>query len=222
MSAHVDHGEADPSPITATATGSLSSKDVHRLASFLALAFEWDPMQCWLFPRDDRRKSQIAEMMARDLTYRIAAETTVLSGARGQAVVFVEPRTAPVRSVRAWRVAPAFASLVGPRALVAWKLLRRLDGAHAAVGPHLYVVHLAVAPADRRRGHASALLERVGADADPQGLGVYLETANPDAVPLYERHGFAVRQVIRQGAAPPVWVLWRPPPGAGVTGSACP
>lgn len=201
--------------MTVVATGSLSSKDVHRLASFLALAFEWDPMQCWLFPRDDRRKSQIAEMMARDLRYRIAAKTTLLSGARGQAVAFVEPRTVPVRSVRAWRLVPAFASLVGPRALVAWKLLRRLVDAHAAVGPHLYVVHLAVAPGDRRRGHASALLERAAADADRQGLGVYLETANPGAVPLYERHGFAVRQVIRHRPAPPVWVLWRPPSGAG-------
>lgn len=57
----------------------------------------------------------------------------------------------------------------------------------------LYLSCLVVAPARRREGIATALLERVLAGAERLGLGVALDTAvDDDARHLYERYGFRV------------------------------
>ena len=55
-------------------------------------------------------------------------------------------------------------------------------------------MNLAVAPADRRRGIAGALLERVfavTADDAQRGYTLEVRVSNVDAIRLYERHGFA-------------------------------
>lgn len=58
----------------------------------------------------------------------------------------------------------------------------------------LYVSTVAVNPASRRRGIATALMERVIAGASRMGLGVTLDsaTSDPAAVGLYEKVGFKV------------------------------
>jgi ribosomal protein S18 acetylase RimI-like enzyme len=168
-------------------------------------------MQRWLFPRDDRRIAQIAEVMHRDITYRIAPTARLLTGGDGTSAAFVEHRLKAPGPMKSLRVAPAFLSVVGPRAVRAWRMLRLVETAHRSVGPHLYVMHLAVAATARNRGRASLLLDHVMTEAKRLGVGVYLETANPAALSLYARHGLMVREEIRIPSVPPVWTLWRPP-----------
>lgn len=191
--------------------GDLTSKDVHRLSTFLSRAFRDDPMQRWLFPRDDRRIAQIAEVMHRDITHRIAPATRLLTGGDGNSAAFVEHRMKPPSPSKSLRVAPAFLPLIGPRALRAWRILRLVEAAHRSVGPHLYVMHLAVAEPHRNHGRAAALLDHTMTATKELDVGVYLETANPAALPLYARHGLTVRDEIRLPSVPPVWTLWRPP-----------
>ena len=191
--------------------GDLTSKEIHRLSTFLSRAFSDDPMQRWLFPRDDQRIAQIAEVMQRDITHRIAPATRLLTGSDGNSAAFVEHRKKPPSPTKSLRVAPAFLSLIGPRAVRAWQMLRLVETAHRTVGPHLYVMHLAVAEPHRNRGRAAALLDHTMTAAKQRDAGVYLETANPAALPLYARHGLMVRDEIRLPSVPPVWTLWRPP-----------
>lgn len=210
--AHNAAGEGSASPrVRHELVGDLTSKDVHQLSTFLSRAFSDDPMQRWLFPRDDRRIAQIAEVMHRDITYRIAPATRLLTGADGNSAAFVEHRLKAAGPMKSLRVAPAFLPLIGSRAVRAWRMLRLVETAHRSVGPHLYVMHLAVAEPHRNRGRASVLLDHTLTAAKQRDVGVYLETANPAALPLYARHGLMVRDEIRLPSVPPVWTLWRPP-----------
>ena len=194
--------------------GDLTSREIHRLSTFLSRAFSDDPMQRWLFPRDDRRIAQIAEVMHRDITHRIAPATSLLTGTDGNSAAFVEHRVKAAGPSKSLRVAPAFLSLIGPRAVRAWRMLRLVETAHRSVGPHLYVMHLAVAEPHRNHGRAGALLDHTVTEARKAEVGVYLETANPAALSLYGHHGLRVRDEIRLPSVPPVWTLWRPPAGS--------
>ena len=97
--------------------GGLAATEVHRLATFLAHAFNADPMQCWLFPRDDRRIGQIAEVMARDIAHRLAPSVRLIYGSDGHSVAFMERHLGPMSGTNLWRSAPTFASLAGRRAV---------------------------------------------------------------------------------------------------------
>ena len=73
--------------------------------------------------------------------------------------------------------------------------------------PHYYVDFFGVAPLRQNRGLGSALLEFITRKADQEQLGCYLESTNPQNLPLYQRFGF---QVIGTGQmVVPTWFLWR-------------
>jgi len=103
-----------------------------------------------------------------------------------------------------------FVSLTAPR-VPPWRwpaLLRHLRAA-GVVSPSppprtLYVDALAVAPGFRRRGVATAMLERAEAAATAHGLeGVALDTGlhNGAARALYEASGFTAREIRRAPSA---------------------
>jgi GNAT superfamily N-acetyltransferase len=78
--------------------------------------------------------------------------------------------------------------------------------------PHWYLLILTVAPAHQGQGLGSRLIQPILDRAAAAGLPCYLETANPRAVPFYEKHGF---EVIYQAHLPdgltPFWGLRRQP-----------
>lgn len=69
----------------------------------------------------------------------------------------------------------------------------------AVVGPHWYLLTLAVSKASQGKGYATKLLSPMLAGFDARGESAYLETHNPRNVPLYERFGF---EVVATGALP--------------------
>jgi ribosomal protein S18 acetylase RimI-like enzyme len=67
--------------------------------------------------------------------------------------------------------------------------------------PHLRLDFLAVHPAKQGKSYSRILLEAVHqhAAAHPESTGVWLETANPTNVPLYEHFGYRVSGGIPMG-----------------------
>jgi len=102
--------------------------------------------------------------------------------------------------------------LAGPRLLAAVLRLRPDE-------PHWYLSHLAVRPGDQGQGFGRTLLRWGIERADKDGVGTYLETANPDNLPFYRAAGYSQVGLVRVESAPKVWTLWRapaaasPPPG---------
>jgi ribosomal protein S18 acetylase RimI-like enzyme len=184
------------------------------VAIVLADAFEHDPMQAWLFPNGERRRQRLRRFYERDLAVRLEGSTTTCLLGTAAVACWQAPGgagTLPLRS--ALRLAPCFWSvaahhpLAGPRLLAA-VLRQRPDE------PHWYLSHLAVRPGDRRRGFGRTLLQWGIERADEDGVGTYLETANPDNLPFYRSAGYAQVGLVRVDDAPSVWALWRGPAAA--------
>ncbi len=89
------------------------------------------------------------------------------------------------------------------------KWLDETDNNHPAE-PHYYLEYLGVEPGYQGKGFGSSILQHLAAMADENGIGCYLENANPLNVKLYQRFGF---QILRQKdiIGIPTWFMWRPP-----------
>jgi GNAT superfamily N-acetyltransferase len=110
---------------------------------------------------------------------------------------------------------PKIASLTddgGARYATFWDWL----GGHLPSEPCWFLDILGVRRAARGRGIASALVRHGLERAHTAGLPAFLETGNPDNVPMYEHLGF---RVVEQGDAPDsgptIWFLRADPPDAG-------
>jgi hypothetical protein len=74
------------------------------------------------------------------------------------------------------------------------------------------------------QGHGGALLKHGLARTDAADQAVYLETSNPDNLPLYLRHGFEIKSEQRLGRnGPTLWAIPRPARRRAMTicGEAC-
>jgi ribosomal protein S18 acetylase RimI-like enzyme len=65
---------------------------------------------------------------------------------------------------------------------------------------HWYVMVVGVIPARQEQGFGRALLRPVLDRADAEGLPCYLETAQPENVPFYQKLGFGVIARLSLGA----------------------
>lgn len=192
----------------------LESAQRSAVADVLADAFEHDPMQAWLFPNVERRMQRLRRFYERDLVVRLEGSTTMCLLGTAAVACWQAPGgagTLPLRS--ALRLAPCFWSvaahhpLAGPRVLAA-ALRQRPEE------PHWYLSHLAVRPGDQGRGFGRTLLQWGIERADEEGVGTYLETANPDNLPFYRSAGYSQVGLVRVDDAPNVWTLWRGPAAA--------
>ncbi len=82
--------------------------------------------------------------------------------------------------------------------------------------PHYYLEYLGVDAGFQGRGFGTSILTQLAIKADDEGIGCYLENANPRNIPLYERMGF---QIVNQKEiiGIPAWFMWRDPCRNGTT-----
>ena len=86
--------------------------------------------------------------------------------------------------------------------------LRTIDQYHPRT-PYCYLEHLGVEPTLQGQGIGSLMLQALTQEADREGWGCFLETANPRNLPLYRRFGFeVVGECDIIGV--PTWFLQRP------------
>jgi GNAT superfamily N-acetyltransferase len=112
---------------------------------------------------------------------------------------------------RFWEVA----SLM-PHALTSIGRAARFDQlthSHRPAEPHWYLNTLSVDPGAQRGGVGTALIGPGLERADAEGVGAYLETQRRDNIPFYRRFGFEETGEIKLHDSPPMWLMWRPPPG---------
>jgi ribosomal protein S18 acetylase RimI-like enzyme len=95
------------------------------------------------------------------------------------------------------------------RGYIEW--LNEVDKVHPDKA-HFYLEYLGVEPECQGKGFGSSILQHLSAKADEQGVGCYLENANPRNLAFYQRFGFQViheKEII----GIPSWFMWRPPSG---------
>ena len=97
-----------------------------------------------------------------------------------------------------------------------FRALRRgmlVDDAMAAAKPsipHYYLYAIGVRPGHQGKGIGSRLLKEGLAVVDDAHMPAYLESSKEANVPLYERYGFEVTDVLKpDNGCPPLSLMWR-------------
>lgn len=187
--------------------------DVAQLSDVLASAFEVDPFSRWLFGPDrlhDRlRKSFESQLRVISMPKKECYTTEDLAGA----ALWAPPGRWKLSFWQEMRLAPSYLRMLGPRgAARAAPAARMIERAHPRE-PHWHLAVLGVAPERQRSGVGHALLQPVLERADADGMVAYLETARPENITYYERHGFQVTKELElPNDGPPLWTMTRRPP----------
>jgi GNAT superfamily N-acetyltransferase len=188
-----------------------SSEERRSLATLLAATFEGYPLTEWVIgerPGPARRRERYFSILL-DEGFRRGRVLRDTDG-HGAAVWFPPGSwTIGVRDVL--RTLPAWLRVTGPRALCS-----RLRGLYALTqtrpqGDAWVLEVLGVHPSAQRRGIGSRLVVSGLQHARRDGVGAFLLTSSPDAVPFYTRLGFSVTAELAVPGVPPMWSLWHAP-----------
>ncbi len=196
--------------MTAAVTAA-SAPDLPRVVADLHAAFMDDPVLCWAFPDEGRRRRygrHYFEMQARRLVRGGLAWR-----AEGGGALWAGPGRWRESPLQALRLGAATFRGIWPHGGRVARGLLGIESRHPRE-PHLYLAVVGVRPERQGQGLGSALLRPGLSEADRLYLPAYLESSNPRNVPLYERHGFEVTEETQLAGGPPVWLMWRPA-GAG-------
>jgi len=154
------------------AASRLESAQRSAVVNVLAEAFEYDPMQAWLFPNPRRRLQRLRRFYERDLAVRLEGTATVcLLGAR--AVAFWQPpagcETLSIHS--AIRLAPCFVSVAAHHPFAAMNVLGAVRGLGRMLSATVFHVAARRQEASGRKGpertphrRSRELLSRLGYD----------------------------------------------------------
>ena len=172
--------------------------DEPRVAELIVSAFETDPAARWMYPDIWDYRVHFAEFM-RVFGGRAFASGTahVLQDFAG-AALWLPPGVSPDDEG-----VMAFIVDTTPKELQAslMAVFEEMSSYHPTEA-HWHLPLIGVHPSHQRQGHGAALLRHALRTCDEQGLAAYLESSNPENIPLYERHGFEVRGKIQVGSSP--------------------
>jgi GNAT superfamily N-acetyltransferase len=191
-----------------------TAEDTEALTGVLARAFSNDPCLCWIFRDPETRIQRLEALFSNGLekVFLPLGSCFTTDDLSGCALW-----TPPGR----WKTPEAVVEEMAPQMAVDYtpdELGRLLtffgttEDHHPVDRPeHWYLGVLAADLDQQGRGIGSAcmrpILERCDADEQP----AYLESSNERNVPLYERNGFAVIDVLDLPEGPPLWLMWREP-----------
>lgn len=177
-----------------------------------------------MLPVEDTRNRQLRRYFVTELRHESlrhgAVEVARDSGRIAGAAVWFPPGTWSGTAVGAL---PGYLRAFGHRVGVCARYASVAVRAHPREQPHWYLAMIGVDPSRKGRGIGAALLRSRLERCDKEGMAAYLESSNPQNVPLYEHFGFQVTGTLDlPKGAPAVTTMWRPAQGSEQTGTAPP
>jgi ribosomal protein S18 acetylase RimI-like enzyme len=189
-----------------------TESDVPGMAASLALAFQDDPIQRWLFGDEPSRVLRYSEPFFASEAKRHLGHGHVytVDGTPG-AAVWDPPGLWKTRIGEVIHLAPLMIRGMRLRTINAVRGFGRIEKAHAGRPPHYYLAMLGTRPDRQGEGLGSACMVPVLARCDEEGLGAYLESSKEANIPYYRRHGFEVVGEVDFPSGPRLWPMWRDP-----------
>lgn len=188
------------------------SSDANALKAVLARAFDDDPFVNYLVAQDARRARRVYDLMALALDMQVSyGEVYVTDDVQGGSIWSPPGRNtesvlAQIRSVR-----PLARAITWKRLTSVLSTFHLLEKKHPKE-PHYYLGVLGVDPEFQGRGLGTQLMRPVLDMCDRDHVPAYLESSKEKNVPLYERNGFKVTEVIQlPKGGPPLWLMFREP-----------
>ncbi|PWV44376.1 N-acetyltransferase [Nocardiopsis sp. L17-MgMaSL7] len=209
-----------PKAATVESVRTATINDVPGVARVLSRAFHNDPFFRWLFPDDNRRMAQSARAFAliagfgsipdgHTTVYEVKEDRGHPPVVRG-AALWTPPEASGERLPVVLRSLPHWLALVGLARVP--EIVRYLGELRASAPEeaHWYLSVLGTAPVARGTGVGSRLLRAGLAQADADGVPVYLETMNSANIGYYEKYGFRVIRAINDPSFPSTYCMLRP------------
>jgi ribosomal protein S18 acetylase RimI-like enzyme len=201
-------------PTAGVGTIPLVASDDDMAAKLLAGAFHTDPMMIYLAPDEPSRDRRTQPFFAGCFRYCRRYGIAELTETRDAAALWLKPGFTTLTMGRMLRTGTVFAPRsLGFSGISRFNILASYgDKLHkqAISGDHWYLLTIGVEAHRQRTGVGSRMLSAGLQRADADGLPCYLETANPDNLPFYRRHGF---EVVADGQVPKgglhVWSMVR-------------
>jgi GNAT superfamily N-acetyltransferase len=178
----------------------------------LARAFYDDPVFGWIFPAESSRLRRLRGYFVTELHHESlrhgAVEVACVDGRVAGAAVWFPPGTwSPGTEAPAL---PGYLRAFGRRLVIVSQYQSVAVGAHPREQPHWYLAIIGVDPVRQGFGVGAALLRSRLMRCDEERLSAYLESSNPDNVPLYQHFGFHVTTTLGlPEGAPVVNTMWR-------------
>ncbi|MDQ3107650.1 MAG: GNAT family N-acetyltransferase [Actinomycetota bacterium] len=186
--------------------------DIPALTGVLSRAFSNDPPMSWVFRDEATRVERLAVLFGGALReiFLPAGHLWTTTGVSG-AAVWQPPGQWRTPDEVVERLTPPLAEAFLPEELDRFlTFLGMMEDKHADAPEHWYLEVLAADLDQQGQGIGSACMLPVLELADSGGTPAYLESSNEKNVPLYERHGFRVTDVVDlPDGGPAVWLMWR-------------
>ncbi|MFI5986762.1 hypothetical protein ACIBEA_38610 [Streptomyces sp. NPDC051555] len=196
-----------PQPSLSTGTPLVMGRSaVTHLSTLLAVAFHQDALARWMVPDEQERAERLPGFF-RAFVELSAAHGGVFTGPDGDAVLlFLPPGAEPDPA----RLAEAAAAL-GPYAPALHTIAALQDARHPHGPPHYYISFAGVRADRQRDGLVSALVGRLAARADAEGVGLYTEASSPGGEAASRRGGFerVGPEIVLPGGGPALRPMWR-------------
>lgn len=189
-----------------------TTDDIPQLADVLSRAFTTDPPMSWVFRDEATRPDRLRALFTGALAeIFLPAGHLWTTGDVAGAAVWQPPGSWRTPDEVSERMAPAMGEFLPEELDRFLTFMGMIEDKHPDDPKHFYLEVLA---ADRERqgqGIGSACMRPVLDEADAAGFPAYLESSNLKNVPLYERHGFRVTDVVDLPEGPSLWLMWREP-----------
>jgi GNAT superfamily N-acetyltransferase len=190
-----------------------ASQDRAGIVAVLSRAFAGDRIIRWLFPDDDTYSDRAAAFFGYMFDIRIEGGEIYVTGDVAGASLWDPPggnRNTDDFLEQLW--VRTMAPHGSPDELERYAFFARLMDSVTPTQPHWYLGVLGTLPERQRAGLAQAVVAPVFAQADRDGIPVFLETGMPGNVEIYRRRfGFDVLDEADVPGGPHVWGLIRRP-----------
>jgi len=184
-----------------------TANDQNRVVDAILLAFVQDPVVRWAFPDPHQYVSSFREFVPAFGGKAFVNETAHYAGEFSGAALWLPPGVDPDEDA----MIPIVERTVAPDKIeTLFGILEGMAKYHPPE-PLWYLPLIGVDPTHQRRGIGGALLRYSLERVDREQSIAYLESSNPENIPLYERHGFEVIGTIQVGDAPVLTPMIRHP-----------
>ena len=191
-----------------------TDEDVPALVGVLSRAFSNDPPMSWSFRDPSTRVDRLATMFGAALpSLFIPAGHVWTTSNLGGLAVWQPPGQWRTPDDKVGELLEKYDGQLLPEELDRFlTFLGMIEDKHPDDPEHWYLEVLA-ADLDRQgQGIGSACMRPILERADAEGMPCYLESSNLKNVPLYERNGFEVVDVVDlPDDGPSLWLMWRDP-----------